>query len=57
VNPEARAPRGGYDVVYLFTDAIYESLREQAGFREGILATWAILGDGGKVLFRSAWLT
>ena len=46
---EAFAQRdlGGYDVIYLFADAIYESLREQAGFKEGILATWAFLADGG----------
>jgi hypothetical protein len=38
---EAFAQRdlGGYDVVHLFADAIYESLREQAGFKEGILAS------------------
>lgn len=37
-------------MVYLFADALYESLRRQAGCREGILVTWAILGDGSKVL-------
>jgi transposase-like protein len=49
---EAFAQRdlGGYDVIYLFADAVYESLREQAGLKEGILATWAILADGGKAL-------
>jgi transposase-like protein len=49
---EAFAQRelGGYDIVYLFADAIYESLREQVGLKEGILATWAILADGGKAL-------
>jgi transposase-like protein len=40
----------GHDVVYLFADAIYESLRQQAGLKEGILVTWAILLDGSKVL-------
>jgi transposase-like protein len=40
----------GVDVVYLFADAIYESLRQQAGLKEGILVTWGILGDGSKVL-------
>ncbi len=40
----------GLDVVYLFADAIYESLRRQAGCREGLLVTWTILGDGSKVL-------
>jgi transposase-like protein len=49
---EAFAQRdlGGYDVVHLFADAVYESLRQQAGLKEGILVTWAILGDGSKVL-------
>ncbi|MCL6581909.1 MAG: IS256 family transposase [Firmicutes bacterium] len=49
---EAFAQRdlGGYDVVYLFADAVYESLRQQAGLKEGVLVSWAILGDGSKVL-------
>lgn len=38
------------EVVYLFADAVSESLRRQAGCREGILVTWAILSDGSKVL-------
>lgn len=46
----ARRDLSGLDVVYLFADAIYELLRRQAGCREGILVTWAILGDGSKVL-------
>src|SRR5690606_15528260 len=40
----------GFDVVYLFADAVYESLRQQAGAQEAILVTWAILRDGRKVL-------
>lgn len=40
----------GLDIVYLFADAVYESLRQQAGLKEGILVTWGILGDGSKVL-------
>lgn len=40
----------GLDVVYLFADAVYESLRRQAGCREGILVTWAIVSDGRKML-------
>ena len=39
-----------FDVVYLFADAVYESLRKQSGTKEGILVTWAILSDGSKVL-------
>lgn len=44
----------GFDVVYLFLDAIYESLREQAGVKEGILCAWAILANGSKVLLHLA---
>jgi putative transposase len=49
---EAFAERdlSGIEVVYLFADAVYESLRQQAGVREGILVTWAICADGSKVL-------
>jgi transposase-like protein len=39
-----------FEVVYLFADAVYESLRKQAGTKEGVLVTWAILADGAKVL-------
>ena len=39
-----------FDVVYLFCDAVYESLRQQAGVKQAILVTWAILSDGSKVL-------
>jgi len=34
----------------MFLDAVYESLREQAGLKEGMLVAWAILRDGRKVL-------
>ena len=37
-------------MVYLFLDAVYESLREQAGLKEGVLVSWGILSDGSKVL-------
>jgi len=40
----------GFDVVYLFADAVYESLRKQAGCREAVLVSWGILRDGSKVL-------
>lgn len=40
----------GCDVVYLFADAIYESLRRQAGLQEAVLVTWGILHDGSKTL-------
>jgi putative transposase len=40
----------GYDVVYLFADAVYESLRQQAGMKEAILCCWGITSGGHKVL-------
>jgi transposase-like protein len=46
----ARRDLSGLDVVYLFCDAVYESLRQQAGCKEAVLVTWAILLDGSKVL-------
>lgn len=39
-----------FQVEYLYLDAVYESLREQAGVSEGILCAWGILRDGRKVL-------
>src|SRR5690606_30642524 len=33
----------GFDVVYLFADGVYESVRQQAGLQQAILVTWAIL--------------
>lgn len=46
----ARRDLVSFDVVYLFCDAVYESLRQQAGCRQAILVTWAICSDGSKVL-------
>ena len=40
----------GFDVVYLFVDAVYESLRQMAGMKEAILCSWAITSGGHKVL-------
>jgi len=40
----------GYDVVYLFVDGVYESLRLSLGAKEAILCAWAILSDGRKIL-------
>lgn len=40
----------GFAVEYLFLDAVYESLRQQAGLKEGVLVAWAICRDGRKVL-------
>ena len=46
----AKRDLSGFDVVYLFCDAVYESLRQQAGCRQAILVTWAVCSDGSKVL-------
>jgi transposase-like protein len=40
----------GFDVVYLFADAVYESLKQQANCRQAVLVSWGILRDGSKVL-------
>lgn len=39
----------GYDVVYLFADGVYESVRSISGGR-AILCVWGICSDGRKVL-------
>ena len=41
---------GGFDVVYLFCDAVYESLRQQGCCSQAILVTWGVCSDGSKVL-------
>ena len=53
---EAFAERdlSGYEVEYLFLDAVYESLRQQGGGKEGILSAWAICADGRKVMLHLA---
>jgi transposase-like protein len=43
-----------FDVVYLFLDGVYESLRAEAGFKEAILCGWAILSSGQKVMLHLA---
>jgi len=40
---------GGFDVVYLFADAVHESLKQQA-CSQAVLVSWGILRDGSKVL-------
>jgi transposase-like protein len=40
----------GFEVEYVFLDAIYESLRQQAGVKEALLCAWAICRDGRKIL-------
>jgi putative transposase len=44
----------GYEVEYLFLDAVYESLRQQGGGKEGVLSAWAICADGRKVMLHLA---
>jgi putative transposase len=44
----------GFPIVYLFLDAVYESLRRQGGGKEGVLCAWAICADGRKVLLHLA---
>lgn len=39
----------GYEVAYLFVDAVYEPLRRH-GTRRGVLCCWAICSDGRRVL-------
>jgi putative transposase len=46
----AKRDLSAFDVVYLFADAVYESLRKQAGCRQAVLVSWGILRDGSKVL-------
>jgi transposase-like protein len=43
-----------YEVEYLFLDAVFESIRRQAGLKESILAAWAICRDGQRVLIHLA---
>jgi len=40
----------GFKVVYLFLDAVYESMRVLRGPNEGILVAWGITAEGRKVL-------
>lgn len=53
---EAFAQRdlSGFEVEYLFLDAVYESLREQGGGKEGVLCAWAVCADGRKVMLHLA---
>jgi len=43
-----------YEVIYLFVDAIYESLRRQGGPQEALLCAWGICADGRRVLLHLA---
>ncbi len=45
-----RRDLSGFDIAYLFLDAVYEPMRLFRGAKEGILCAWAILATGEKVL-------
>src|SRR5512139_2144867 len=40
----------GFEVIYLFLDAVYESMRLNRGPKEGILVAWGITREGSRVL-------
>lgn len=44
----------GFELEYLFLDAVYESLRQQGGGKEGVLCAWGICADGRKVMLHLA---
>lgn len=44
----------GFEVIYLFVDAVYESLREQGGPKEAVLCAWGICESGRRVLLHLA---
>ena len=44
----------GFEVLYLFVDAVYESLRRQGGPKEALLCAWGICRDGRRVLLHLA---
>jgi len=44
----------GFEVIYLFVDAVYESLREQGGPKEAVLCAWGICENGRRVLLHLA---
>ena len=50
----ARRDLSGFEVEYLFFDAVYESLREQGAGQEGVLCAWAICANGRKTLLHLA---
>jgi putative transposase len=43
-----------FDVVYLFVDGVYESIRLETGIKEAILCSWAILSNGHKIMLHLA---
>lgn len=43
-----------YDIIYLFFDGVYESLRRDFSSKEALLVAWGITSDGHKVLLHLA---
>jgi transposase-like protein len=46
----AKRDLSSFDVVYLFADAVHESLKQQASCSQAVLVSWGILRDGSKAL-------
>jgi putative transposase len=46
----SQADLSGYEVEYLWLDAVYEPMRRWLPRKEGILAAWAVCRNGAKVL-------
>lgn len=40
----------GFDIAYPFCDAVYGSLGQRAGLKEGIPVSWAVLSSGAEAL-------
>lgn len=45
----AKRDLGQFEVIYLFVDGVYESLRRQGGPKEALLCAWGICADGRRV--------
>jgi len=45
-----RRDLSSYDLIYLFVDGVYESLRRISGRKEAILCAWGILATGEKIM-------
>jgi transposase-like protein len=41
---------GCYDLIYMFVDGVYESLRRMTGRKEAIMCAWGILATGEKIM-------
>ena len=49
-NAFAERDLSGFELEYLYLDAVYESWRQQGGGKEGTMSAWAICADGRKVM-------